>query len=456
MGPFLFFIAIAIIPILFGVLRSKEVEGAWRDAAARLGWLPPGGGLLTKRHMAGTYHGFRVEVRAVHTGSGAASSTSTVFCARIPDLGLGLHLTREGFGTQIKKLFGTQDIEVGDRVFDDATVVKGDDPAAVRRFLTGSRRARIHRFVLSHDQAEITDSSVEFATGGTVASAEKLVRGVEDVVLLASSLVDGDRPADRKLEKVLAERRKGRIGEALAELGFAPLPIAGLGVDMLEPPPGPLPAEVLDRVDAETALPVTPAAVPADGDTVDAPDVEERVVAGELLYLAGRHEEAKGAFEAARETAPEDGEIGGWIEQCDTKLLGAGSGEAERDEAFPDVAEVCAALFAEGSSTFETMRRFEADFEGRTVRWQGTLQRAESFSYDFVLGSEPGTKATVEVGRTEPTMLAGAAVFAVVGLPPGAEEELRDREGEPIGFEGSLVKADGFMKILYVAGARLV
>ena len=59
-----------------------------------------------------------------------------------------------------------------------------------------------------------------------------------------------------------------------------------------------------------------------------------------------------------------------------------------------DVESVSAALFDPKLSSLDSSRIFDERYAGRTVRWSGKLTKAERFPFDYVFGSEPGTKAT--------------------------------------------------------------
>lgn len=60
------------------------------------------------------------------------------------------------------------------------------------------------------------------------------------------------------------------------------------------------------------------------------------------------------------------------------------------------------------------------------IAWEGTLRSIESYAYDFVFGGAPSTKAQLE-GRT----------------------------GSRFAFTGRLLKADGFVRNLFVADGAL-
>src|SRR5439155_325125 len=89
--------------------------------------------------LSGPYAGVPVRL-ALSTEDGIARTRLRAFFPR--PLGLGLHVSREapilhGLG----KLFGMQDIELGDPAFDRAFLIKGQPPERVRQ-LFGAPEAR--------------------------------------------------------------------------------------------------------------------------------------------------------------------------------------------------------------------------------------------------------------------------------------------------------------------------
>ena len=129
---------------------------------------------------------------------------------------------------------------------------------------------------------------------------------------------------------------------------------------------------------------------------------------------------------------------------------------AVSDEPSPDldVESVCDALFAEAGSTAAN-RIFAERFDGRPVRWSGTLTRAESYGFDLVFGNQPGTKAVLAVYETDAIGYGNATVSAVVQLPAETLDTLEGHEGQVVTVAGRLVKFDGFMRNIYIGEGTL-
>lgn len=77
-----------------------------------------------------------------------------------PPLGVGMSVASEGVLSGLKKLFGAQDIVVGDETFDRTFVIKGKDPDVVKQMLTDDARARILELFGRVDELSIDDVDV--------------------------------------------------------------------------------------------------------------------------------------------------------------------------------------------------------------------------------------------------------------------------------------------------------
>jgi len=412
-GPFFFLVILGFVGVVLALnlAQRRKADRDWTEAARRLGFRFKPGGLIGLREMSGELQGCDVEVATVMRSSGRSRSPYTLWQVRYPQpLGLGLKLEREGFFSGVGKLLGAQDIQVGDEAFDDALLVKGRDPQEIREFLTRPRRARILRALGSYQELEIDDEGVELELSG-YSDTEQLV----------------------SLSK--------RLAELAHTLGNAPEDDALLA--------GALEAQITGRVDS--ALEQAQQAAQAAG------SYDANMLAGELLVLGGRNEEAEQAFAAAREQAPQDPDALRWSDALAAKPSPAppAAPQVEPGGAL-DAASVCEALFDRKLSSFESSRLFESAYAGRTVCWKGVIERVDRFSYDFVLGDGPGTRCVVKIHEMDAGGYGTREVEAVVGLPETAQASLKGRVGAELAFEGRLLKADGLGRNVFVAQARVM
>ncbi len=435
----MFVVAIVAIAIPVAVFSSKKANEAWDGAARQLKMQFTPASLGVKRRIAGRHQGMRVEVDTFTQRHGKHSTTYTRFTVSYPaSLGLGLRLSSEGFFSGIKKVFGAQDIEVGDSSFDDAVIVKGSNPQRVIDFLTRARRIRIGRFLASHEGAVISDTQVQWKRRGVVRDTSSLVSRVRRVVDLARCLAE-EREEDQQMERVLEAQHTGRLDEALTLLTGTPLMTL------------PMPSGEAEEVEpAGACAAATPPRVEG---------VEEKILEGELFYLADRNEEAKEAFAGAVDRDPEDEEAREWLTRLSVEPEPpAAPSVPEAVAGSPpelDLAEVSVLLFTEGVSSFDVSCRFEKDFQGKSVRGSGVLTEAVAYAFDFVFDDRDGTKATLSMGETDTGAYGRKEVFAILRLPAGAADELASRIGETVNFRGVLKKADGFMRNIFVAEGSL-
>jgi hypothetical protein len=473
------FIGLMVAAVVFSVARAqaKRANVAWRNAARMLGLPYQPGGMLSPRRIEGSLPGGYVIVNTFTRRSGKHSRTYTRYRVRYHQpLGLGLKLTKEGFFSGVGKFFGSQDIETGDPLFDSEVVVKGVSGRHVREFLTPARQMRIRRALNAFSGLVIDDDQICWESRSVPRESRHIVNNIRRLTELARSL-SGHREADGALDRAVSAQREGRLEDALEAVRDIPV------TDEVEP-------------------------------------LEARLLEGEILHLAGRDEEASRVFEKAREEAPEDAEIREWADHTAGRHSRGGgplppplpiekspdppplpseeirtAAPEEPPSAPPpetppeatapeepapeepvvatpaqsappadattpapplDAASVCEDLFRPGQSSLAASRTFEERYEGRAVSWQGKLTSVEGFTYDFVFGSQRGTKAILEVHEVTSDVYGPTKAQAVLQLPPEAREELRESVGGTFTFEGELLKADGLMRNVYVKNAKIL
>ena len=405
--PLVLFLVVGIV--VFAVKSAAGTRQAWAQAAAQLGLRNQPSGFLKKGRVTGKVEGIAVVVDTITRGGGNHSRTFTRIRVYHPTALPGnLKLTAQGVMASVAKFLGVRDIEVGDKAFDDAVLVKAKSPTKAKAYLTKARRVLIGRFLQAHSRAVIDEHCVTVLRKGKVSHAGILTGAVHELVTLVRGL-DEDTLEDRAPHPRPGEH-SGPAGDAdEAPAPVAVEPSAFLEVEELPPPP---PVDVV-----EPSAERTPAAEPPTGITADEPP--------------------------SPRTVPEP--------DAPTPPL-APAGDPEGLE----VGALCAALFGPGISSLDAGKVFEASHRGQSVRWSGTLRSADSFTYDFVFGNEAGTKATLAVHRIEQSSYGDKWALAVVQLPPEVRDSLHARVGETVTFRGVLGKVDAFMTTLFVADGELV
>jgi|GEM_PF-3596599 len=461
-GVFLIFLVGFVVVVAIMAPKKKKLDQAWQKAAKRLNLEFSPGGLFDYPDIKGELHGFQIAVDKYSESVGRKDSACTRYIVRYPKLGLGLRLSRQSFFTGIAKLVGSQDIEVGERFFDDDVVVKGD-PALVDKivdYLNHARRMRIHRLLMSYEDAVVADAETIIITDGVEKLPYRIVSVIQDLVRVAHCLVS-DREEDLLLEQAMQARLNGRIAEAL---------------DMLEqkyatPQGGTAAQKTSLATEAKFGEHASSPPI-AEEDQQDNLPVEEQLLKGELLYLGEEREKSRDIFHQALEERPDDQEIRHWVEQVDRTRSGAlpdsSAGETlsagtplegmdtPHDTQSLDVGSVCATLFDPGHFSSDANRIFNERFAGKNVRWTGTLRSVETFSYDFVFGADPGVKASFEVYELSAALYGGRLVLAFVKFPEELAEDLRSKVGTSLSFDGTLSKIDGLMRNFFIDNGRNV
>ena len=192
--------------------------------------------------------------------------------------------------------------------------------------------------------------------------------------------------------------------------------------------------------------------------------VEERLLEGELLMLGGRQHEAHQVFQQARQSDPYDEELAEWAEQPTpgpkSDVLEA---SGPRVEAVPEhatsalsAAELCRELFEGNSTSYQANHTFEQKYAGTPIAWSGKLKRAESYTYDFIFGNDPGCRASLVVHELDTITYGDSTVSAIIQLPLEALDQLKGKDSATFKFTGKLHKVDALMRNIYVSEARLV
>jgi len=151
-------------------------------AERRHGTLEPGGWFGNP--LLEITHGDGIEIRVSMWST--KHGRFTEYNAIIPAPGLPVcRVAPTGFTGRVGKVLGAQDIEVGLVAFDETFVVKGDDPAVVRR-LWPTARARDMALAFRTSRIECDASTIKLLQP-VIESAEQIESGIDLVLGLARS-----------------------------------------------------------------------------------------------------------------------------------------------------------------------------------------------------------------------------------------------------------------------------
>ena len=385
-------VAVIIGAIVAGVRISRRNDAVWQNAAQTLGIEFVPSGTFKPRRMEGRVGTIDVVVDTYTESHGNSSAAYTRYRATYPDLGLGLKLQKQTGLHRFGKVFGMQDIEVGDEGFDDAVMIKGDEPDAVRSFLTPSRVIAIERLLGAFSGTTITDTDLVWRRRGVETNPQALVATTRRLAAAAGVIAAGSGVADRALTK----QQTGDLAAAASELG-----------DEIRGP----------------------------GET----DVETRMTGAVTLYAAGRRDEAAEVLRGLERDIPGDPEVAGWMRQTERRPSPSPAGDVDASALAQD-------LFGRDEMSYETMARFEDEYRGARVRWTGTVKEISSAR------DAAARRFVVGIGAATHDLYGRVSVDAVIDSPGGTAHL---RRGDAIRFSGILATCDPLMRNVYLEDARI-
>ncbi len=402
--------AVLLVPVILAVIafaavaamqRARKVQAAWTAAARQLGLAHSGSG-WTRPQLSGSMGGLLVRVDVYSTG-GKNKTYWTRYRAVFPTPGTAVRLKRQTGLSRVTKLFGAQDVEIGDVAFDDAFVIKAGSEYQASEYLTLPRRTLLLKLYALYRGVDLTPDYLEIVTRGQETEARQLVTNTRRLVS-AGRVLAGLTEDDGRVERSLRSRARGDMGAAAEELRHAD----------------------------------------SDADDIDTPLLE-----AEMLASSGQLAEAAPLLTGLSERLPADEEVAGLqraLERMDPAVPAADQSPVGMQEILDD-------LFVANRLSFETAEIFDEHYLGRSVTWSGKVQSIRDYRSDLDFGPEPGAKAVIAIAEIEHDLYGVSEIDAVVQLPAGTAARLN--RGDQVTFTGQLLKADSMMRNIYVRDGRL-
>ncbi len=441
-----FFIGFGLlIAAAVAITTKRQLDStnqAWQAAADTLGFTFTPGTWRGGPTVAGAVDGAPAEIRSYTKSTGRSSSRFTRYTIGFPPIGIGLHLQRQSGLGMFLKVLGTQDILIGQPVFDEAFIVQAADPQAARAVLDAGTTMVLNRLIALHPEVVVMDDHIVLDRRATVRDADTLVSTMRRLASAASVL--GDAGESEALTELMEQRLSGTMPGAY------------------EP------------------------------DAVDRGSIDTRLTVGETLMASGSLDLAARIFRALGVELPADDEVAGWSRQT-RRPAGPQPGDSLPDVASPtdplpiaptevvpteaatppvpgpepivqsddqpddgrdrDAVAVAADLFGENRLSFETAQRYSDLYAQREVQWTGKIRKVDAVERDRILGDSPFNKAIIDVASLENDLFGSTVVSAVVAFPPSGDARLIT--GRDIEFTGTLAGIDALVRTLYVADGRL-
>lgn len=137
---FVFIFGLVAVIVIIGYSNSRSKRAAWGELASQTGLNFVAGNFLGKPSVvSGIYRGHSLALDTFSRGGGEDRTTYTRIVLGLKNpTQLTLSISEEGVGSKLKKLFGAQEILVGDEAIDAKFFIKGSPEMAVQRLLTNT------------------------------------------------------------------------------------------------------------------------------------------------------------------------------------------------------------------------------------------------------------------------------------------------------------------------------
>jgi hypothetical protein len=201
-----------IICIIAGILvsslssKNKLITGAWEKFASDSDLNITFNGLVSLPQVTGKYRDFDYILETVTEGYGEDSITYTVITMKLPEASkCNLHIYEENFLSKVGKMFGGQDIQKGNKEFDDSFIIKSQTPHLISNLLTQELQRKMlygkHLINIS-----LSGKKLQNKTGYIIENAQDLLYLSEIMVELAMNVSGKEITSQAHYTKELSDR----------------------------------------------------------------------------------------------------------------------------------------------------------------------------------------------------------------------------------------------------------
>ena len=357
-----FFVVILLLigGILYFAYRwHQNAVEAWRRVASQLGLGIEVRSGFSRPTISGTLNGLPVKIDTFTQRSGNNSTTYTRYQVRYPSAGFDFELKKQGgLSTFIGKVFGIQDVAVGDANFDASFKIKTADPARLTALMTPSVRNGLSRLLASYPTTVVSEDHMGLTVRKFESDASRLGSTIQRLVATAQLMVS---PTSGVSDTNVTDREQGLLTE-----------VAGRMREAIEQHPE---------------------------------DVDQRIFEVETLAAAGEDNEASKRLEELEQIAPADPEVVGWREALTP------SPTASHAENL-DVDSVAGDLFGGNELSFETRTKFNTSYAGAKVAWEGRVKQVRRVGESATVTVTVATVNNDLYGNTEVDVLIDVAASA--------------------------------------------
>jgi hypothetical protein len=179
-------LGLIIWAVIWGAKHQKAVRENWANFAQRYGLQYAG---TTFGGISGWYGKASIRLNTITRGSGKNRSTYTQFHATInAPMPVGLVLYKEGLFSKLGKVFGGEDVQVGDPAIDNAFIIKAGDLLGAHRLLSIPQVKQALLYTIArHPGMRIEHRTVLWEESGVVHKPERLEAAAGDLAYIVET-----------------------------------------------------------------------------------------------------------------------------------------------------------------------------------------------------------------------------------------------------------------------------
>jgi len=195
MGGF-FFMVVAGVVVYMWMNAAKGHRQQWQTVADQLNVAYYPGSMGSLGTLTGEFGGHRIAVSTFTKSGGNSTQTYTKYHLEYRHrIDIDIKMTPQGTLQQIGKVFGLQDIEVGNPAFDDRVLLRGSDPDAVRQYLTPGLQDAVEQMIFTYSDITITNEYVWVNRRGKDTDSAVILGTVRRMLTFCEEMVSATQTA---------------------------------------------------------------------------------------------------------------------------------------------------------------------------------------------------------------------------------------------------------------------
>ena len=179
------FVLLFVVLIAFSIQQRNAAIAAWQRFSQHTGIPLTGTYPMTSFH--GSFRGATISLRhEMWRGHKGQRHYRHDLAVQLPIHTNDLSVTREGLADMVGKLFGGQDLQIGEPRFDQAFRIRGSSEALARDVLTPGVRAALLAAVQQHPMVHLDGGAVRITQAG-IARAEQIQPQLDTLIAVVDA-----------------------------------------------------------------------------------------------------------------------------------------------------------------------------------------------------------------------------------------------------------------------------